>query len=351
MLIVGRAIAGAGASGLFSGGMTIVGYSVPLRHRAIYIALLSSMFGISSVIGPILGGVFTDRVTWRWCFWINLPIGAIAILTVLIFFKNPKREHSNLTLKQKIDQMDLPGAFFLICAIVCLLLALQWGGTTYAWSNSKVWGCILGFALLIAIFIGLQFHRGDKATIPPRIMTQRTVAAGTAFSAFLSMGLYTHIFFLPFYFQAVKGTSAEGSGIRTIPYLVSVTLASIVVGGTITKFGWYTPFMWFGAAIFTIGAGLLYTLQVDSGAGMWIGYQILTGIGAGGSVQIPFISVQVVLSAKDMPTGSTLPPPLLLLLLNLLNLLSGALKPQIRPHIGSTPSPFPFSMPTPLTHF
>ena len=129
------------------------------------------------------------------------------------------------------------------------------------------------------------------------------------------MGLYAHIYFLPFYFQAVKSTSAEGSGIRTIPYLVSITLASIAIGGSITKFGWYTPFMWVGTAIFTVGAGLLYTLGVNSGAGKWIGYQILAGIGAGGSVQIPFVAVQVVLSPKEMPTGSKLtymiPIPLL----------------------------------------
>ncbi|KAL9103276.1 MAG: hypothetical protein Q9187_009025 [Circinaria calcarea] len=118
------------------------------------------------------------------------------------------------------------------------------------------------------------------------------------------MGLYTHIFYLPFYFQAVKGTSAEGSGIRTIPYLVSITLASIAIGGSVTVFGWYTPFMWFGAAVFTVGAGLLYTLKVNASAGQWIGYQILTGVGAGASIQIPFIAVQVVLSAKDMPSGS-----------------------------------------------
>ena len=115
---------------------------------------------------------------------------------------------------------------------------------------------------------------------------------------------FRHIYFLPFYFQAVKGTTAEGSGIRTIPYLVSITLASIFIGGSVSKFGWYTPFMWFGAAIFTIGSGMLYTLQVGSNSGVWIGYQILTGIGAGASVQIPFIAVQVVLNEKDMPTGS-----------------------------------------------
>lgn len=191
MLIVGRAVAGAGAAALFSGGMTIVGFTVPLRKRPIYIALLSSMFGISSVIGPILGGVLTDRASWRWCFWINLPFGGVALLTVLIFFKNPGRKHADKNFKQKIREIDLFGAFMLICGIVCLLLALQWGGSTYPWKNSKVWGCILGFGLIVAIFIAWQFKLGDRATIPPRIMTQRTVAASATFSVFQAMGLYT----------------------------------------------------------------------------------------------------------------------------------------------------------------
>lgn len=115
-----------------------------------------------------------------------------------------------------------------------------------------------------------------------------------------------HLFYLPFYFQASKGTTAEESGIRTIAYLVSLTVASIVIGGTITALGIYVPFMWVGAAIFTIGCGMLYTLKVSSPAGKWIGYQILTGFGAGSSVQIPFIAVQVVSSQKDMPTANAL---------------------------------------------
>ncbi len=244
-------------------------------------------------------------VSWRWCFYINLPIGAIAITAVFFFFKNPVRGHSSLTLRQKIGQIDLLGAFFLICAIVCLLLALQWGGTTYAWSNSKVWGCLLGFGLLIGTFTGIQFWKGDLATLPPRILLrQRTVFVCAFFSAFLAMGLYTHIYYLPFYFQAVKGTTAEQSGIRTIPYLVSLTISSVIVGGCITTIGPYVPFTWVGSAVFAVGSGLLYSLKVDSSTGTWIGYQILAGFGAGACVQIPFIAVQVVLSKKDMPVGN-----------------------------------------------
>jgi MFS family permease len=147
MLIVGRAIAGSGGAGLYSGGMTMLAYAIPLRQRTIYLACLSSMFGIASIVGPILGGVFTDRLTWRWCFWINLPFGGLTIVTVAGFFKSPKRDFSHIPFKSKIKEMDLIGASFLIGAIVCLLLALQWGGFTYPWRDSKVWGCLLGFGL------------------------------------------------------------------------------------------------------------------------------------------------------------------------------------------------------------
>ncbi|PPJ55452.1 hypothetical protein CBER1_02756 [Cercospora berteroae] len=279
MLIVGRAVAGAGAAALFSGAMTIIGYSVPLRKRAIYIASLS----------------------------INLPFGAVSIAVVFFFFTDPPREHADMTFKEKLKQIDLLGAFFLICAIVCLLLALQWGGTVYPWSDSRVYGCFIGFGLLLAIFIGWQFRLQDRATMPPRILgKQRTVAAVAVFSAFLAMALYTHIYFLPFYFQAVKGTTAEGSGIRCIPYLVSIVFSSIIVGATITLIGPYNPPMLLGCATFVVGCGMLYSLNPSSSAGVWIGYQILAGVGAGACVQIPFIAVQVVLNEKDMPIGNAI---------------------------------------------
>jgi MFS family permease len=210
MLIVGRAIAGAGGAGLYSGGMTILGYSIPLNQRAIYLAAFASMFGISSIVGPILGGTFTDKLTWRWCFWyeslemlanhgsdfyrINLPFGGAAIAIVAIFFKSPDRDFSHIPMKQKIREMDLPGAFFLISAITCLLLALSWGGVKYQWKNSKVWGCLLGFGLLIIIFIVIQARKGEHATIPVGILKQRTMLASALTLAFLSMALFTYIF-------------------------------------------------------------------------------------------------------------------------------------------------------------
>jgi len=307
MLIVGRAVAGLGCAALFSGALTIVGYSVSIRRRPLYIAALASMFGVASVVGPILGGAFTDRLTWRWCFWINLPFGGVTMAAVLFFFRNPPRPYADMTTKDKLKQIDFIGAFVLICAIVCLLLALQWGGSTYPWSDSRVWGCLLGFGLIISLFIAIQFYLGDRATMPPRILgRQRTVAGCAIFGALLGMALYTHIYFLPFYFQAVKGVNAEQSGIRCIPYLVSITLSAGVSGAIITYFGPYNPMLYIGTIIFTVGCGLLHTLTPDSSTGQWIGYQLLAGIGAGTCVQIPFLAVQVVLEEKDMPVGNAI---------------------------------------------
>lgn len=191
MFIIGRAIAGAGAAALYSGGMTIIGFSVPLRKRAIYIAALSSMFGVASVVGPILGGAFTDKLSWRWCFWINLPFGGISLAVVFFFFTNPERKYSHLPIRTRLANIDMAGAVFLICAIVSLLLALQWGGFTYAWSDSKVWGTLLGFGLLILVFVAIQFYQKDRATIPLRVFKQRTIWVSCVFSALLSMALYT----------------------------------------------------------------------------------------------------------------------------------------------------------------
>ncbi|GME30030.1 MFS general substrate transporter [Neofusicoccum parvum] len=306
IFIVGRAIAGIGGAALFSGGMTMVALVTPIRRRAMYNSILTSMFGIASVVGPLLGGAFTDKLSWRWCFWINLPFGAVAFMAVLLIFRMPERPHTNLTVKEKLLKLDLLGGFLFVPAIVCLLLALQWGGITYSWKDSRVWGCILGFVLIIACFVGSQIYRGEDATIPPRIMKQRTVLSSTLFIAFLSMGVYAHFYYLPFYFQAVKGTSAMASGIRTVPYIVSITVAAVIVGVSLTFIGYYTPFTWFGASAFTVGAGLMYTLQVETTSSRWIGYQVLTGFGAGIALEIPFIAVQRVVAKKDMPVGNAM---------------------------------------------
>ncbi|KAF2279251.1 MFS general substrate transporter [Westerdykella ornata] len=308
-LIVGRAVAGCGAAGVFSGGMTIIALSTDIRVRSTYIAVISSMFGIASIVGPVLGGALTKNVSWRWCFWINLPLGFASVVATFFTLRDYSQPRQQLSIGQKIWRLDIPGALLLAASVSCLLVGLRLAGgtSTWSWNEARVWGCMLGFGLLLVAFVGSQVLQKDhRATIPKRMLKQRTMVAGCLFSLFLAMGLYIHIFYLPIYFQSVQGASAQGSGVRIIPYLTSWTIAAIVSGGAITTFGPYVPWTWLGTALFAIGSGLLYTLEVDSSSGRWIGFQILAGAGVGLCIQVPYLAAQVVLPPEDMPTGNAL---------------------------------------------
>ncbi|OJD19720.1 hypothetical protein AJ78_00343 [Emergomyces pasteurianus Ep9510] len=307
MFIVGRAISGCGAAGVFSGVMTIVGYAARVEQRPACLAFVVSMFAVSAIVGPLLGGVLTDKASWRWCFWINPLIGSGAVVAVIVFFKSPKRHACTLTPIEKAREMDIPGSALLIGGCTCLLLALQQGGTRYAWADARIWGLLaIGFPLLIALFIYQQIRRGERATIPPGLFMQRTVLSCSLFAFFQMATVFVHVFYLPFYFQSIQGVSAIDSGIRSIPYLLANVVPAIVVAGVLPKAGYYTPFMIAGGIFAVVGAGLLYTLKVDSPAAEWIGYQIIAGFGVGLSAQLPIVAIQTILKPKDYPVGNAI---------------------------------------------
>ncbi|POS77323.1 MFS transporter [Diaporthe helianthi] len=309
-LIIGRAIAGAGSAGILSGALIILAFTVPLRSRPAYSGGITSMYGIASVAGPLLGGVFTDKATWRWCFYINLPVGAITVVVVAFFFQPPKGALSsgaaaaNKTRREILNEFDPLGTIVFLPAIVCLLLALQWGGTSYAWKSGRIIALFVVFGVLITAFLFIQWRQQDNATVPPRVIKMRSVWSGALFAAATGAAFFSSVYFLPLWFQAVKGSSAVDSGIMNLPMLISVVLFSLIAGVVVSVAGYYTPFMLMSTILMSVGYGLISTFQPDTGAGVWIGYQIIAGAGVGVGMMQPLMAVQAVLSDKDLPTGT-----------------------------------------------
>jgi len=235
----------------------------------------------------------------------SLPIGAISIAVIIFVLSIPRQsETSGQSLLTRIRELDLLGASILVPAVVCLLLALQWGGSTYPWKNSRIIGLFVGFGCLIVIFIITQIRLGDRATLPPRILSQRTVMAACCFAVMFGAAFFVLVFYLPLYFQSIKGVSATKSGIDVLPLLLATVISSVVAGVLITVVGYYTPFVIAGTILFSIGAGLISTYTIDMSFGKWFGYQVLTGAGVGVGFQIPIISVQTVLPLEDVPVGT-----------------------------------------------
>ncbi|KAL3460667.1 MFS general substrate transporter [Aspergillus heterothallicus] len=307
-LIIGRAIAGVGSAGLFSGAILIIAQSVPLRQRPIYTGALSAMYGVSSVAGPLMGGAFTDNgsLTWRWCFYINLPLGGVTLAFILFFFEAPKSVKARATPKEQFIKMDPLGSLFFMPGIICLLLALQWGGTEYDWDNGRIITLFVLFGILIIGFVVVQYFSGENATVPGRVFRNRNVWGAFVFCVGLGASFFTILYFIPIWFQAIKNASATKSGIMNLPMLLSTVIAAMLAGGLVTTFGYYTQFLFLSPILMAIGAGLLSTFEVDTGHAAWIGYQVILGMGIGMGQQQPLIVVQAVLPVEDHPTGTAL---------------------------------------------
>jgi MFS family permease len=196
-LIIGRAIAGCGSAGIFSGAMVIIAYAVPMAKRPIYTGCIGGMYGIASIAGPLLGGVFTDKVSWRWCFYINLPFAVPTVSFIWFFFHSPARKAEvKVPLRERAMQLDLPGtAVFVIDIIVCLL-ALQWGGSKYDWSNWRIILCLVLFGILSVIWVGIQWYMGDNATVPFRVFRQRSVWSACWFAFCLGSAFFVLVYWV-----------------------------------------------------------------------------------------------------------------------------------------------------------
>ncbi|KAJ5612142.1 hypothetical protein N7510_005336 [Penicillium lagena] len=302
-LICGRAIAGLGAAGLFSGSILIISQSVPLAKRPMYTGLVGSMFGIASngrrLYRPSdLAVVLLYQPTHR----------RNHLFFVLVFFKAPRaiKKKNDLPWQQQLAQFDLLGSIFFLPSVISLLLALQWGGTKYDWNDPRIIALFCVFGVGILIFVGIQYWGGDRATVPVRLIKNRNIWGAAWYALAIGAAFFVITYYLPIWFQAIKGATAMKSGIMNLPLIISVVVVSILAGGLVTACGYYTPFMLASSVIMTIGAGLLTTLETNSNHSKWIGYQALFGIGLGLGMQQPMLVAQTALKREDVPSGTAI---------------------------------------------
>ncbi|KAJ9605928.1 hypothetical protein H2200_009777 [Cladophialophora chaetospira] len=302
--IVGRAIAGIGGAGIMTGGTVLLTYTIPLAKRPKFQGFIGISFGLASVAGPLLGGAFTSNVTWRWCFYINLPIGAVSIIFITFILKStPPPGKKEVSFLQHFLQLDPVGTLFLIPSLVCLVLALQYGGTIDSWSSGRVIALLVVFAVLGFAFILVQIFNKRNSTVPHDVIKNRDILAGALYMFCHGGALTTLVIYVPLYFQAIKGVSPVKSGIDTFPMILALVLG-IIMGGVLTgKIGYYAPMGYACVVLAPIGCGLIATWTRDTGHSRWIGYQVIAGYGLGIGFQSPMTAAQTVLSDSSVPLG------------------------------------------------
>ncbi|CVK85143.1 hypothetical protein FPRO06_07674 [Fusarium proliferatum] len=297
VLIIGRAIAGIGVAGIFAGGLTIIASAIRPEKRSVNMGLMMGVAQLGLVSGPLIGGALTQR------FYLNLPIGAIVlggILFIKIADQQPVPPVAQ-AVRELPKRLDLIGFFMFAGASTMLMLALQWGGTTYAWSSAVTIGLFCGSAASLTAYVAWSWNRGDESLIPPVLLKQRVVIACFFLTLFMIGSALMLSYWLPVYFQAVRGQSPIGSGVSMLPNILASVVFSIVGGILIGKVGYYVPQAVIGTALLTVATGLCSTLYPYTSTGKWVGYQFLAGVGRGLMQQVPYTAIPHSCSQQMIP--------------------------------------------------
>ncbi|OIW24774.1 MFS general substrate transporter [Coniochaeta ligniaria NRRL 30616] len=295
-LVAGRVVQGLGASGMGTMVNVIICDTFSLRDRGLYLAITSIVWAVGSAVGPVIGGTFTTRLDWRWCFWLNLPIGAVVFVVLLLFLKVPTPHTPVLA---GLKAIDWTGSLLIVGSTLMILLGLEFGDVTYPWSSATV-ACLLAFGtVVVGVFILNEWKLAVNPVIPLRLFVNRSsVAAYVVFSCnfYVLIGLS---YYLPLYSQAVLGADPLTSGVHLVPLIVSSSLSAACTGTFIQMTGVYLPLMYVGQAMLILGAGLFINLEYGEGLAKLIIFEIITGIGIGMNMEPPLLAALAAATELD----------------------------------------------------
>jgi EmrB/QacA subfamily drug resistance transporter len=282
-LIVFRGIQGVGAGGLMAMAFAIIGDIVSPRERGRYTGYLGAVFAVASVAGPLLGGFFVDNLTWRWVFYVNVPIGVAALVITSSVLRLPfvRRDHA----------IDFAGAALLVAAVSTLLLALVWGGSEYPWGSSTILGLFAASAVLTGLFLWWE-QRIEEPILPLRLFGGRVFSTGVALSFLLGGAMFGAIVFLPLFLQVATGASATNSGLLLLPLMAGLMTTSITSGRVIARTGRYKRWPIAGMAIAAVGMFLLSTMEPETSRLTSSLYMLVVGVGLGMVMQVLVLAVQ-----------------------------------------------------------
>jgi MFS family permease len=306
-LIIGRAICGIGGSGMYIGVMTLLSVTTTIQERPLYVGSTGLMWGIGTVLGPIIGGAFTESSAgWRWAFYINLCVGGL-FAPIYIFMLPTSDPKPNTTLRNRVRELDWVGGILLVGAFITFIMAVSFGGILYAWNSGQIIACFVLAFVLFGVFAIQQekaiFTTPSRRIFPVQFMRSRTMLILFAQTSASACGIVVPLYMIPLFFQFAHGDGALEAGVRILPYIVLMVVACIVNGAVMSIYGLYMPWYLFGGILMTIGSALMYTVNINSSPAAVYGYTILIGFGTGAFCQASFAVAQAFVPAEEIPSA------------------------------------------------